>query len=158
MISPVCLHTLDCVAKICENGGTQNSSTCDCDCPPEYTGEFCESELLRYIRPMVVSAMLMPTPKTSTSMHSIQNMPDLSVCFLITITITTVIIIVIIITITTVIIIIILCAWSINTDCLPKICENGATQDQTTCQCVCPPDRTGELCECESHHTMLRPP
>ena len=30
-----------CVAKICENGGTQDSSTCDCVCPPEYTGELC---------------------------------------------------------------------------------------------------------------------
>ena len=34
----------DCAPKNCMNGGTQDPSTCDCICPPEYTGELCESE------------------------------------------------------------------------------------------------------------------
>ena len=37
-----------CVPKNCMNGGTQDPSTCDCVCPPEYTGELCESEMLSY--------------------------------------------------------------------------------------------------------------
>ena len=44
MLSPICLHSLDCVAKNCKNGGTQDPDTCDCVCPPEYTGPLCESE------------------------------------------------------------------------------------------------------------------
>ena len=44
MLSPIRLHSLDCVEKNCMNGGTQDPDTCDCVCPPEYTGPLCESE------------------------------------------------------------------------------------------------------------------
>ena len=46
MLSPILLHSLDCVAKNCMNGGTQDPDTCDCVCPPEYTGPLCESKYL----------------------------------------------------------------------------------------------------------------
>ena len=35
-----------CVPKNCMNGGTQDPDTCDCVCPPEYTGADCGGELL----------------------------------------------------------------------------------------------------------------
>ena len=44
MLFSICLHTLDCVQKMCMNGGTQDPDTCNCVCPSEYTGEFCEGE------------------------------------------------------------------------------------------------------------------
>ena len=42
----VLLTSVDCVAKVCMNGGAQDSTTCDCLCLPNYTGYMCESECL----------------------------------------------------------------------------------------------------------------
>ena len=42
----VLLTSVDCVAKVCLNGGAQDSTTCDCLCLPNYTGYMCESECL----------------------------------------------------------------------------------------------------------------
>ena len=44
------IKSTDCVTKNCMNGGTQDPSTCDCVCPPEYTGELCGSEILSCTR------------------------------------------------------------------------------------------------------------
>ena len=33
-----------CPIKRCQNGGTRDTTSCDCVCPPLYTGEFCESK------------------------------------------------------------------------------------------------------------------
>ena len=40
------------------------------------------------------------------------------------------------------------CPWLAA--CVERNCMNGGTLDPVSCQCVCPPEYSGELCESES--------
>ena len=49
----------DCILE-CMNGGTLNNESCTCDCPSIYSGDMCESKLIKrlYVLIRVIFAKL----------------------------------------------------------------------------------------------------
>ena len=119
----VLLTSVDCVAKVCLNGGAQDPTTCDCLCLPNYTGDICESEcLIECITFLVLRLPCISGYGTCSKVHFTywRIVYDLSV-------------------------------HHQPIACVLKNCTNGGTQDPNTCDCVCPLQYNGEFCESECH-------